>query len=103
MLIAAGIVLAAALCGVILVSSYLHMLYVEASRFHARGKLRSVKFFEKHLEAKLGFDEDEAIRRYALAWQLAAVTLALDLLLLTLPGQSIPANTGRVPPTLQCY
>ena len=79
-----GIILAVALCGVIALASYLHLLYVQSLRFRPRGNAESLKHFEQHIRPVLRFDSQEGLSRYALLCQVALILLALDLVMLTL-------------------
>ena len=78
------IILAIVLCGVIVLASYLHLLYVQSLRFRPRGNTVSLKHFEQHIRPVLKFDNAEGLARYALLRQVALILLALDLVMLTL-------------------
>ncbi len=77
------------LCGVIVLASYLHLLYVESLRFRPRGASRSYEAFEQQLRERLKLEPREALRRFSAARQVALILVALDLVLLTLPGADI--------------
>ena len=88
-MIIAGYIAAACLCVVVSVASYLHLLYVESLRLRPRAAIRSLKFFEQELQARLRFDASEAATRYSLVRQLALVLLSMDIVLLALRGQDV--------------
>ncbi len=81
------IILAAAICGVLTLTAYLHLLYVESVRFRPRHTARSFDFFEQELRGLLGLEPEDGLRRYAIARQISIVLLTLDMMLLALRNQ----------------
>jgi len=71
-------------CGVLSLSSYLHLLYVESLRFRHREDARSFEFFESHIKALLKLQNEEGMRRFAMARQVTLVLLTIILVHLTL-------------------
>ena len=68
--------------------SYVHLLYAERGRFLIRGSKDSVDFFENYVEPRLKQDAEEAERTFPLLVQLDLVVLTLSAALWTL-GQSL--------------
>ena len=77
------------LCGVIVLASYLHLLYVESLRFRPRGASRSFEVFEQQLRDRLELDPQEAMRRFSAARQVSLILIALDLAVITFPGATM--------------
>ncbi len=83
-----GAILLVVFSGVVTLSSYLYLLYVESLRLRASGA-RSFEYFSEHLRPKLKLNPEEGLRRFAVARQCALVLLSLDLMFLALQEQSI--------------
>jgi CBS domain containing-hemolysin-like protein len=71
-------------CGVLALSSYLHLLYVEALRFRHREDARSFEFFESRVKPLLKLENEDGMRRFAMARQVTLVLLTINLVHLTL-------------------
>ena len=84
-----ALALIAILGGVAALSSYLYLLYVESLRLRPRENARSFEYFSEHLRPALKLSLEEGLRRFAVARQCALVFLSLDLMFLTLRGQSV--------------
>lgn len=74
-------------CGVLSLTSYLHLLYVESLRFRHREDARSFEFFESDIEPLLKLKHDEGMRRFAMARQVALIALTIILVHLTLQAR----------------
>jgi CBS domain containing-hemolysin-like protein len=80
-------VIALVACGVLSLTSYLHLLYVESLRFRHREDARSFEFFDSDIEPLLKLKHDEGMRRFAMARQVALITLTIILVHLTLQAK----------------
>ncbi len=85
----AQLIILPVLCGVVVLASYLHWLYVESLRFRPRGTSRSYEVFEQQIRGRLTLEPQEALRRFSAARQVALIVVALDLVLLTFPGADL--------------
>jgi CBS domain containing-hemolysin-like protein len=74
--------------GVVALSSYYYLLYVESLRLRPRGA-RSFEYFSEHLRPALKLNPEEGLRRFAVARQVGLVFLSLDLMFLTLREQTV--------------
>lgn len=74
-------------CGVLALSSYLHLLYVESLRFRHREDARSFDFFDSHIKPLLKLQNEDGMRRFAMARQVALVLLTITLVRLTLQAR----------------
>lgn len=90
------IFLALFLCGVALLSSYMHLLFVHSLPIRARENPATVKHFEEDLKPHLGENTQQSLFRYALAQQLSLVMLVIVLMaLLSEEGRSIVVVAGE--------
>ena len=80
------IFLALFLCGVTLLSSYMHLLFVHSLPIRARENPATVKHFEEDLKPHLGENTQQSLFRYALAQQLSLVMLVIVLMALLSEG-----------------
>lgn len=76
--IAVGIVL----CGVLILSSYLSTLYIEALRLRPHPEARALDYSEEHILPRLKVNEREGVRRYSLVRQTSLILLTADATLL---------------------
>ena len=74
-------------CGVLSLSSYLHLLYIESLRFRHREDARSFEFFDSHIEPLLKLKNEDGMRRFAMARQVTLILLTITLVHLTLQAQ----------------
>jgi magnesium and cobalt exporter, CNNM family len=79
--------IAALFCGVLSLSSYLHLLYVESLRFRHREDARSFQFFDSHIEPLLKLQNEDGMRRFAMARQVTLIVLTITLVHLTLQAR----------------
>lgn len=75
-------ILALALCAVIAISSYFVILSIESLRFRPHKANRSFEFFESDLLPRLGFEIEDALKRFGILRQLSLVVISMDLLYL---------------------
>jgi CBS domain containing-hemolysin-like protein len=76
--IAVGVVL----CGVLILSSYLSTLYIEALRLRPHPEARALDYSEEHVLPRLKVSEHDGVRRYALVRQTSLILLTADATLL---------------------
>ncbi len=74
-------------CGVLSLSSYLYLLYVESLRFRHREDARSFEFFDSHIEPLLKLKNEDGMRRFAMARQVTLILLTIMLGYLTLQAR----------------
>ena len=79
---AACMIAALALSAIIALSSYFGILCVESLRFRPHKANRSFEFFEAELRPRLGFEIENALKRFGLLRQLGLIVLSMDLLYL---------------------
>ncbi len=75
-----AIILAAALCGVMLLAAYFNTLFVEALRIRPHAQARAFEYFEESILPRMKIAERDGVRRYAMLKQVALVLLAVDCL-----------------------
>jgi len=75
-------ILALALCAVIAISSYFVILSIESLRFRPHKANRSFEFFESDLLPRLGFEIENALKRFSVLSQLSLIGISMDLLYL---------------------
>ena len=81
-MIAVGIAAGIALCGVLILSSYLNSLFIEALRLRPHPEARALDYSEEHVLPRLKVTEHEGVRRYSLARQTSLILLTADATLL---------------------
>jgi CBS domain containing-hemolysin-like protein len=74
-------------CGILSLTSYLHLLYVESLRFRHREDARSFEFFDSHIEPLLKLENEDGMRRFAMARQVVLILLTITLVHLTLQAR----------------
>ncbi len=77
-----GIVIATLLCGVLTLSAYFNILFIEALRLRPHHAAKAFEYSDEHVLPLLGLTEHEGVRRYSMVRQTALVLLATDLTLL---------------------
>lgn len=92
-MIAVEIAIGVVLCGVLILSSYLSTLYIEALRLRPHPEARALDYSEEHVLPRLKVSESEGVRRYALVRQTSLILLTADATLLA-------ASDGITPATL---
>ncbi len=78
----AGILIALLLCGVLTLSAYFNVLFIEALRLRPHHAAKAFEYSDEHILPKLSLSEHEGVRRYSLMRQTALVLLTADLTLL---------------------
>jgi len=73
---------ALALCAVIAISSYFVILSIESLRFRPHKANRSFECFESDLLPRLGFEIENALKRFSVLSQLSLIGISMDLLYL---------------------
>ncbi|MDA0205078.1 MAG: hemolysin family protein [Acidobacteria bacterium] len=81
-MIALGIAIGIVLCGVLILSSYLNTLFIEALRLRPHPEARALEYSEEHVLPRLKVAEREGVRRYALVRQTSLILLTADATLL---------------------
>lgn len=81
-MIAVEIAVGAVLCGILILSSYLSTLYIEALRLRPHPEARALDYSEEHVLPRLKVSEREGVRRYSLVRQTSLILLTADATLL---------------------
>jgi len=81
-MIALEIAIGIALCGVLILSSYLITLFIEALRLRPHPNARALEYSEEHVLPRLKVNEREGVRRYSFVRQTSLVLLTADATLL---------------------
>ena len=78
-----AIIGAVLLCGVMLLAAYWNVLFMESLRIRPHAQARAYDVFEEEILPRMGIDERDGVRRYAMLKQLTLILLALDCAILT--------------------
>lgn len=81
-MIALEIAIGVILCGVLVLSSYLSTLFIEALRLRPHPEARALDYSEEHVLPRLKVSEREGVRRYSLVRQTSLILLTADATLL---------------------
>ncbi len=78
-MITVPVAVAAVLCALLALASYLHLLYSESLRLRPRAPAGSLEFFEQILAPKLRLEPAAGVERFAAVKQCLLLLLALDM------------------------
>ncbi len=81
-----GLLAAAVLCFGITLSSFITTLYIEALRLRPHVGARAFAYCDEHVLPKLGLEEREGARRYAMVRQVSTILLTVDIAALSAPA-----------------
>lgn len=81
-----GLLAAAVLCFGITLSSFITTLYIEALRLRPHAGARAFAYCDEHVLPKLGLEEREGARRYAMVRQVSTILLTVDIAALSAPA-----------------
>ena len=76
------LIVAVLLCAVLVLSSYLNTLFIEALRLRPHAGAKALAFSDDHLLPLLRMEEREGVRRYSLVRQASLILLTVDATLL---------------------
>jgi CBS domain containing-hemolysin-like protein len=93
--IAAEIAIGVILCSVLVLSSYLGTLYIEALRLRPHPEARALDYSEEYVLPRLKVSESEGVRRYSLVRQTSLILLTADATLLAAADGITPATVAE--------
>lgn len=86
---------AALLCAVLVLASYLNTLFIEALRLRPHAAARALAFSDDHLLPRLKMEEREGVRRYSLVRQATLIILTADATLLASSHGDVIASAAE--------